>query len=459
MAQLRSPASSLPVVPVGGVAIHAITEAQCIDHILGELDAERGGWVVTVNVDHLSCFARAPQYATLCARADLAVADGMPLVWASRLQGTPLPERVAGANLVVSLSRAAAPRGRAIFLLGGSPGTAEAAAAALCRQAPGLRIAGTSCPPPGFERDRRAMARLVRRLGAAAPDVVYVGLGKPKQDQVIARLRAALPRAWFIGVGASFGFVSGAVPRAPERMQRLGLEWAHRLAQEPRRLAARYLVDDLPTAGRLLAGALFRRRPGINRFVKAIEDRTLALLLLLLVSPLLLVLGIGVKLSSPGPVLFRQRRTGWDGKPFTVLKFRTMVVHTEDGDRVSQASRGDPRITRWGAWLRSTSLDELPQLVNVLRGEMSLVGPRPHAMPHNAYYAQRIESYRLRDRVKPGMTGWAQVNGFRGLTDDLTKMKKRVQYDLYYIEHWSLVFDVKILLLTFARGFRHVNAA
>jgi putative colanic acid biosynthesis UDP-glucose lipid carrier transferase len=197
---------------------------------------------------------------------------------------------------------------------------------------------------------------------------------------------------------------------------------------------------------------------GINRVLKALEDRVLALVVLLTVSPLLVLLAIGVKLSSCGPIFFRQQRHGWDGKPFTLYKFRTMVVHAEADDRVTQARKEDPRVTRFGAFLRRTSLDELPQLINVLRGHMSLVGPRPHASAHHEYYKEIIESYRQRYRVKPGITGWAQVNGLRGETDVLEKMEKRLQYDLYYIENWSLSFDLKIIFLTLFRGFIHVNA-
>ena len=250
-------AGRLPVVRVGGIRIHAITEGQCVDHILDQLDAKRGGWVVTVNIDHLSRFSRDPAYAALCAQASLAVADGMPLVWASHLQGTPVPERIAGVALLESLSAAAARHGRTVFLLGGSPGTAQAAAAVLRGRHPGLRVAGTLCPD--LEGDPRAMTRVTEQVTAVGPDVVYVGLGKPKQDRVIAILRKKLPHAWFVGVGIGFSFISGAVPRAPVAMQRLGLEWLHRLAQEPRRLAARYLVHGLPTAGRLLGGALLGR--------------------------------------------------------------------------------------------------------------------------------------------------------------------------------------------------------
>ncbi|GAB4355549.1 MAG: exopolysaccharide biosynthesis glycosyltransferase VpsL [Gammaproteobacteria bacterium] len=197
---------------------------------------------------------------------------------------------------------------------------------------------------------------------------------------------------------------------------------------------------------------------GMNRVIKELEDRLLALLILVLTSPLLVLIAIGVKLSSPGPVLFKQLRHGWDGKPIKVYKFRTMFVHQEENGQVTQAQRNDPRITRFGTFLRRTSLDELPQFFNVLQGRMSIVGPRPHAIAHNEQYKDLIDDYMLRHKVKPGITGWAQVNGWRGETSDLDKMKKRVEYDLYYIENWSLLFDLKIIFLTIFRGFVHQNA-
>ncbi|MGV0954038.1 MAG: undecaprenyl-phosphate glucose phosphotransferase [Fluviibacter sp.] len=197
---------------------------------------------------------------------------------------------------------------------------------------------------------------------------------------------------------------------------------------------------------------------GFNRVVKEVEDRVLGLLILLLISPLLLVIAIGVKLSAPGPVFFRQRRNGWGGKPIHVLKFRSMVVHQEAADTVTQASKQDARITPFGAFLRRTSLDELPQFWNVLSGEMSIVGPRPHAVAHNDQYKVLVDDYMLRHRVKPGITGWAQVNGYRGETDTLDKMQKRVEYDLYYIEHWSLWLDLKIIVMTVFKGFVNKNA-
>jgi putative colanic acid biosynthesis UDP-glucose lipid carrier transferase len=197
---------------------------------------------------------------------------------------------------------------------------------------------------------------------------------------------------------------------------------------------------------------------GINRLVKAIEDRVLAMLILLLISPLFLLIALGVKLSSRGPILFKQLRHGWDGRIIKVYKFRTMFEHQETNNQITQATINDQRITPFGKFLRKTSLDELPQFINVLQGRMSIVGPRPHAISHNEHYKNSINAYMQRHKVKPGITGWAQVNGWRGETETLEKMQKRVDYDLYYIEHWSLIFDFKIIFLTLLRGFINKNA-
>jgi putative colanic acid biosynthesis UDP-glucose lipid carrier transferase len=197
---------------------------------------------------------------------------------------------------------------------------------------------------------------------------------------------------------------------------------------------------------------------GVNRFVKAIEDRLLATLIVVMISPLLLILSIGVKLSSRGPIFFKQDRLGWDGRIIKVYKFRTMVMHAEEAGKVTQATQHDPRITRYGRFLRRTSLDELPQFINVLQGRMSIVGPRPHALAHNEQYKESVHTYMQRHRVKPGITGWAQINGWRGETDTLEKMQKRVECDLYYINNWSIGFDLKIILLTFLKGFISRNA-
>ena len=196
---------------------------------------------------------------------------------------------------------------------------------------------------------------------------------------------------------------------------------------------------------------------GGARVAKAIEDRVLALLILLLIAPGMLAIAAGVKLTSRGPVFFRQKRHGLNGREFEVLKFRSMRVHAEHG-QVTQATRGDARITKFGAFLRRTSLDELPQFFNVLMGDMSVVGPRPHAIAHNHLYRDQVDEYMQRHRVKPGITGWAQVNGLRGETDTLDKMVRRVEYDLYYLQHWSLAFDLRIVFLTIFKGFVNRNA-
>jgi len=185
---------------------------------------------------------------------------------------------------------------------------------------------------------------------------------------------------------------------------------------------------------------------------KRVEDVVLASFILLLISPLMLLIGLGVKLSSPGSVIFRQHRYGLNGEEVEVWKFRSMRV-CEDGGDIPQAKRNDVRITRFGAFLRRLSLDELPQFINVLQGRMSIVGPRPHAVVHNEQYRKLIKGYMWRHKVKPGITGWAQVNGWRGETDTLEKMKKRVEYDLEYIRNWSLWLDVKIIFLTIIKGF------
>jgi len=197
---------------------------------------------------------------------------------------------------------------------------------------------------------------------------------------------------------------------------------------------------------------------GGNRIIKAVEDRVLGLIFVILAMPLIMMIVFIIKLTSPGPVLFKQSRHGWDGKIINVYKFRSMGIHNETSGEVTQATKNDVRVTKFGAFLRRTSLDELPQLYNVLQGRMSLVGPRPHAVQHNELFKEKVDRYMLRHMVKPGITGWAQVNGYRGETDTLEKMQKRVEYDLFYIENWTLWFDFKIIFLTLIKGFVNKNA-
>lgn len=196
---------------------------------------------------------------------------------------------------------------------------------------------------------------------------------------------------------------------------------------------------------------------GINGFVKRLSDVILSILILILISPVLLLVSLAVKLDSPGPVIFKQRRYGLDGEEIVVYKFRSMTV-IENGDSVVQATRNDPRIRPLGAFLRKTSLDELPQFMNVLQGRMSIVGPRPHAVAHNELYRKQIKGYMIRHKVKPGITGWAQVNGYRGETELLEKMEARIDFDLDYLRNWSLPFDFYIILRTVCVVIKDRNA-
>jgi putative colanic acid biosynthesis UDP-glucose lipid carrier transferase len=187
---------------------------------------------------------------------------------------------------------------------------------------------------------------------------------------------------------------------------------------------------------------------GTRYMLKAIEDKVLAFIALILLSPLFLVIALLIKIDSAGPVFFRQDRSGWSGKTFQIWKFRSMVVHEEQDGKVKQAEKNDPRVTRIGAFLRKSSLDELPQVFNVLSGDMSLVGPRPHAIQHDQEYSQRIEDYFARHNIKPGMTGLAQVRGYRGETKDIAQMMHRIESDIEYINNWSVWLDLMIMLRT-----------
>ncbi|MEV4638160.1 WecB/TagA/CpsF family glycosyltransferase [Actinoplanes sp. NPDC049548] len=251
-------------VELDGTGFDPITEGEVVALVREAIEARRGGRILTPNIDILRQSRVDREVREYLDDADLIVADGMPLVWASKLSGTPLPERVAGSSLIWSLSRGLGHDGRSIFVVGGTPAAdgvkdgATRAADRLAAECPGLRVAGTLCPDYGFEQDEQAYADFCAKVAGAEPDLVFVGLGFPKQEAVITRLRAELPQAWYVGCGAAVNFVAGDVERAPRWMQRTGLEWAHRLGTEPRRLAGRYLKHDAPYALKLLAQA--RRR-------------------------------------------------------------------------------------------------------------------------------------------------------------------------------------------------------
>ena len=263
-------AAPVPSILLRGMRLHAVTENQAVQHVLDQLAVGKGGWVLTPNLDHLRRLGHDRAFRALYSHANLIVADGMPLIWAARLQGTPLPERVAGSSLISSLSAGAARANRSVFLLGGDPGTADKAAGILLARNPNLNVTGTYCPEPGFQNDEAKMQIVIQKLLEANPDIVYVALGSPKQEWLIGQIRGYLPRAWWLGIGISFSFLCGEVRRAPRWMQSCGLEWLHRLWQEPRRLARRYLLEGLPFAASLLAGSLAQ---GLGRHEQTLAAR------------------------------------------------------------------------------------------------------------------------------------------------------------------------------------------
>jgi len=267
------------------------------------------------------------------------------------------------------------------------------------------------------------------------------------------------------------GRVLGRLAELPHEIERLGVREVYitlPLGSQPRLVkllenlqgttASLYFVPDVfgisIIKGRLkdlngvpVVGICETPFTGTNGLAKRAADIVLSCLILVLIAPILLAVALGVKLSSPGPVIFKQRRNGLDGEEIEVYKFRSMRV-MDNGSVVKQATKDDPRITPFGAFIRRTSLDELPQFVNVLQGRMSIVGPRPHAVAHNQQYRELIKAYMVRHKVKPGITGWAQVNGLRGETDTLDKMRQRVEYDLEYLRNWSLALDLQIIVRT-----------
>ncbi len=247
-------------VAIGEIAFDPVTEAEVVSSVRRGWAAGQGGTIIPVNIDVARIVSREPGLVGLVAAGSLVVADGMPLLWAARAGGKRLPERVTGSSLVFSLSAAAAADGRSVYLLGGAEGVPDQAAEAMRARFPGLRVAGTDSPPFGFDATPEGTARAVAALAAAEPDLVLVGLGFPRQEKLMEQLRAARPGAWYLACGGGIAMAAGVVPRAAPLMQRLGLEWLHRLALEPRRLAGRYLRDDLPFVLALLPSMLLTRR-------------------------------------------------------------------------------------------------------------------------------------------------------------------------------------------------------
>ncbi|HEY7266598.1 MAG TPA: WecB/TagA/CpsF family glycosyltransferase [Solirubrobacterales bacterium] len=253
------PAVSAESVPIMGLPFSRVDEPTVVQLFRDGVRSGVGGWIVTPNLDILRQFTADAESQDLVLSASHRVADGVPIVWASRLAGAPLPGRVNGTDLTYSLPRAAAEAGARVLLLGGNPGSAEAAARRLEALYPGLGTVASYCPPFGYESDPPELARMRSAVRDARPDLVLVGLPFPKQQKLIRWLRSELPQAWFAAVGVSFSFIAGEQPRAPVVLQRLGLEWLHRLCHEPRRLFRRYVIQGFPFGLRLLAWAMSQR--------------------------------------------------------------------------------------------------------------------------------------------------------------------------------------------------------
>lgn len=388
---------------------------------------------------------RDPAYARAVARADMLLPDGVGVEIAAKMNGVALGENLNGTDLIPLVLAEAAKCGQSVFLFGGKPGTAAAAAAALVHKTPGLRIAGTR---DGYEGAADSEA-VIKQINDSEADIVLVALGVPAQEIWLDRHAGALQARLTLGVGAFLDFHAGNVMRAPRLLRQMRGEWLWRLAQEPRRLAGRYLCGNLTFLAR--AGWRAARQMPVEQMLRRAMDIGIALCGLLILAPLLVLTGIAIMSESRGPVFFKQTRVGRKGAPFTIYKFRSMATDAEsrragllaqsDREGICFKSESDPRITRVGRVIRRLSIDELPQMINVLRGEMSIVGPRPALPSEVAQYPRRALG---RLAVKPGITGLWQVSGRAQIGFD-----QMVEMDLAYAASRTLLVDLYLILRTF----------
>ena len=357
------------------------------------------------------------------------------VIWGALAYSTMLAERVV-ARLLLRAARRHGRNTRSLAIAGAGPSARNLAQQVSAAEWAGLRLIGFFDDTPKAvdgPADTNAVAAigtlndLIAAARAGEVDYIYVALPSREEERIL----------WLIDRLADTTVSVFVVPDL----------FIFQLAQ------ARWTsMNGLP-----IVSVYESPFEGINGFLKRAEDLFLGAMILLLSLVPMAVIALVVKLTSSGSVLFKQRRYGLNGKVVEIWKFRTMRV-SDDGEVVQQAQRQDARVTPFGAFLRRTSLDELPQFFNVLGGDMSIVGPRPHAVAHNEEYRGLIPGYMLRHKVKPGITGWAQINGWRGETDTLEKMQKRVECDLAYMRNWSLWLDLKIIALTIFKGFYNKNA-
>ena len=411
--------------------------------------AEKARLVVSfVNAHCINIARRDAAYADTLHRSDVLLPDGSGVRFAAALAGAALGDNLNGTDLFPAMCLAAAQRGVSIFLLGGLPGVAAAAAETMVAACPGLRVGGTA---DGFFGPD-ATAATIARINASGAAIVFVGMGVPMQENWIAEHQAAIAAPVILGVGGLFDYYSGRIARAPQSLRAIGCEWMWRLAKEPRRMARRYLVGNISFVAHAFGYAFHARHieARSSAAIKRTIDVVAASAMAIAAAPLLAAAALAIKFEDGGPIFFRQTRIGEGGRPFTMLKFRSMVVDAErrraallarsDRDAVCFKMRRDPRITRIGALLRRCSLDELPQIFNVLSGSMSLVGPRP-ALP------QEVVTYtdRSRQRLegKPGITCTWQVSGRAEIP-----FEQQVSMDIDYLANRRLWTDLSLLFRT-----------
>jgi exopolysaccharide biosynthesis WecB/TagA/CpsF family protein len=384
-------------------------------------------------------------YARAVAAADMLLPDGVGVAMAAKMAGQELTANLNGTDFVPLLLAEAAKQGKSVFLFGGTPGTADAAAAQLIHSIPHLRIAGTR---DGFEGAANTEA-VITDINDSDADIVLVAMGVPMQEIWLHENAHRLNAPLSLAVGALFDFLAGNVTRAPKLVRRARMEWVWRLAMEPRRMAKRYLAGNITFLAHA-AMTVFSKTTATTRY-RRLLDLSVSGGALLVLSPILALTALAIKFDTRGPIFFKQTRVGHNGKPFSMYKFRSMLVDAEarrdevlsssDREGVCFKSREDPRITRVGRFIRRYSIDELPQVLNVLRGEMSIVGPRP-ALP------SEVEAYPARAlgrlAVKPGITGVWQVSGRADISFD-----KMIDMDLAYAASRTILLDIILILMTF----------
>ncbi|EPX80524.1 WecB/TagA/CpsF family glycosyltransferase [Salipiger mucosus] len=436
------PGSGIETIRLFGLDIVSATTEAVIDRLM---TPGRRSRIAFVNAHCGNVLARDSAYFDALATADMILPDGIGMELAARMQGLRFRENLNGTDFTPALLRRAAQKGLSVFLLGGRPGVARAAADKLVLATPGLRVAGHRDGYDGMGDTDATVAA----INAAQPDILLVAAGVPLQDLWLARNAHRLDARITMGVGALFDFLAGRVRRAPAPVRRMRCEWVWRLAMEPRRMAGRYLLGNATFLARAARETLAKTEP--QDIARRAIDVTLSGSALLLLAPVVLLLVIAIRLDSRGPVLFKQVRIGRDGRPFTMFKFRSMHVDAEarraallaqsDRQGVCFKSRNDPRVTRLGRILRRFSIDEAPQILNVLRGEMSIVGPRPALPEEVAAYPARALG---RLAVKPGLTGIWQVSGRAEIGFD-----KMIDMDLAYVRARSLLLDMILIATTF----------